>query len=107
LLSDLRASVASSHDLIESFPLSFGSIGNHSGAPDNLADLLTPAVANTYNPLLTKAEAANFSNKTFVDNKGGVLAIQECCMRDTLHQSLLSAFLLFGFPGADRHGACL
>jgi hypothetical protein len=28
-------------------------------------------------------------------------------MQDALQQSLISAFLIFGFPGKDHHGACL
>jgi hypothetical protein len=73
--------------------------------PTNLADLITPALADELNPPLTATEAANYSNSTFVDDNG-VLA-RHVDMRQALQQSLISAFLIFGFPGEDRRGACL
>jgi hypothetical protein len=106
LLSDLRATVASSHDLLESFPISpLAASAIIPQPPENPVDLLVPAVADALNQPLTKDEAANYSNQTFVDDNG-VMAIY-CHMRDALHQSLISAFLLFGFPGANCCGACL
>jgi hypothetical protein len=43
--------------------------------PDNLVDTLVPAaVADVFNPPLTEDEAANYSNKIFMDGNG-VLAI--------------------------------
>jgi hypothetical protein len=106
LLSDLRAAVASSHDLLTAFPLSpLAETAIIPDPPANLKDLLTPALADEQNPPLTEAEAANFSNHTFVDDNG-ILALHST-MRDALHQSLIAAFLIFGFPGEDRRGACL
>jgi hypothetical protein len=106
LLSDVRAAIASSHDLISSFETPF--LAASAIIPDppvNLSELITPAISDELNPPLTTEEAANFSNCTFVDDNG-ILAIHST-MRDALHQSLISAFLLFGFPGDDRRGACL
>ena len=106
LLSDLRASIASSHDLLSEFDIpSLAASAVIPESPPNLSDLLAPAVADELNPCLTAAESANFSNCTFVDDNG-VLAISSD-MRDALQQSLLSAFLLFGMPGCDRRGVCL
>jgi hypothetical protein len=73
--------------------------------PANLAELITLAAFDIYNPPLTEEEAVNFSNCTFVDDK--CIRAVHGAMRDALHQSLISAFLLFGFPGEDRGGACL
>jgi hypothetical protein len=90
-LYDLRATVASSHDLLDSFPLSpLTASAIIPVPPASLADLLVPAVANAFNPPLTKDEAANYSNKNLVDDYY-VLAIY-CHMRDALHQSLITAF---------------
>jgi hypothetical protein len=106
LLSDLRATVASSHALLESFPLSpLAASAIIPKPPKNLADLLVPAVADTFNPPLTKNKAADYTNKTLVDDNGVLVIYRQ--MRDALHQSLISALLLFGFPGADQRGACL
>ena len=106
LLSDLRAAVASSNDLKHAFPLSpLAASAIIPDPPANLRAILVPAVADKFNPVLTPLEAANFSNCTFVDDNG-ILAIHHH-MRNALHQSLISAFLLFGFPGDDRCSACL
>jgi hypothetical protein len=64
-----------------------------------------PAIADTLSPRLTAAETANFSNSTFVDDNG-ILACHKD-MRAALQQSLISAFLIFGFPSNNRQGACL
>jgi hypothetical protein len=101
LLSNLRAAVASSHDLLSSFPPPDLAVAAELPAiPPNLSDLITPAIADTFNQPLTAAESANFSNSTFVDDNGVIALHSE--MRDALSQSLLSAFLLFGMPGEDR-----
>jgi hypothetical protein len=106
LLSDLRAAVASSHNLLDAFPRqSLATDAVLPEQPDDLAQQLTPAIADSFNPVLSPAEAANFSNSTFVDDNG-VLA-RHADMRDALQQSLISAFLIFGFPGDNRRGACL
>jgi hypothetical protein len=106
LLSDLRPAVASSHNLLDAFPRqSLATDAVIPEQPDDLAQQLTPAIADSFNPVLSPAEAANFSNSTFVDDNG-VLA-RHADMRDALQQSLISAFLIFGFPGDDRRGACL
>jgi hypothetical protein len=106
LLSDLRAAVASSHDLLCSFVIpALTASAIIPSPPANISELITPAISDIYNPPLSKEEAANFSNCTFVDDNG-ILAVHHN-MRAALHQSLISAFLLFGFPGDDRCGVCL
>jgi hypothetical protein len=106
LLSDLRAIVAFSHDLLESFPISpLPASAIIPEPPETLIDLLVPEVVDAFDPPLTKEEAANFNNKTFVDHNSA-LSIH-INMYDALHQSLISAFLLFGFPGTDHQGTCL
>jgi hypothetical protein len=103
LLSDLRAAVASSHDLVSSFDIPFlAASAVIPYPPANLVELLTPAISDRHNQPLTEEEAANFSNCTFVDDNG-ILAIHSV-MRTALHQSLISAFLIFGFPGDDPRG---
>jgi hypothetical protein len=97
---------ASSHNLLTTFQLSpLAESAIIPVPPINLADLLTPAKSDTINPPLTEAKAANFSNSTFVDDND-ILAVHSH-MREVLHQSLIAAFLLFGFPGKDCRGACL
>jgi hypothetical protein len=106
LLSHLRAAIASSPDLLAIFPISpLAASAIIPEQPQNLADLQVPKVTGAFNPPLTKDEAANYCNKTFVDDNG-VLAIFYH-IRNALQQSLISVFLLFGFPGADWRGACL
>jgi hypothetical protein len=64
-----------------------------------------PAIEDTFNGPLTATDAANFSNSTFVDDNA-VLACH-VNMHHALQQSLISAFLIFGFPGEDQRRACL
>jgi hypothetical protein len=102
----VRAAIASSHDLISSFEMPFlAALAIIPDPPVNLPELITPAISDEPNPPLTAEESANFSNCTFVDDNR-ILAVHST-MRDALHQSLISAFLLFGFPGEDLRGACL
>jgi hypothetical protein len=58
--------------------------------------LLTPVMPDHQNPPLTDEEAANNRILAFHNH-----------MREALHQSLIAAFLIFGFPGDGRRGACL
>ena len=106
LLSDLRAALASSHNLLSGFAIpDLAASANFPEPPSHLSDLLAPAIGDSLNTPLTALEAANFSHSTFVDDNG-VLALRSH-MRQALHQSLVSTFLLFGMPGEDRCGVCL
>jgi hypothetical protein len=106
LLSNLRAKAVSSHNLLDNFPIPTLALEAVLPVlPPDLQEQITPAIADMFNQILSAAEAANFSNSTFV-NDNGILA-RHSDMRDALQQSLISAFLIFGFPGDDRHGACL
>jgi hypothetical protein len=106
LLSDLSATVASSHNLITGFatPL-LVSTAILPLIPTSLEALITPAISDELNRPLTAAESENYSNSTFIGDNG-ILALH-LDMQAALQQSLLSAFLLFGMPGDDCHRACL
>jgi hypothetical protein len=59
LLSDFRSAVASSHDLLQAFPLSpLAETAIIPDPPANLQDLLTPALPDEKNPPLTETKAA-------------------------------------------------
>jgi hypothetical protein len=75
LLSDLRAAIASSHDLLSDFTIrDLAALADIPAIPLDLPSLLTPALQEPLNPPLTAAESANLSNSTFVNNNG-VLAL--------------------------------
>jgi hypothetical protein len=83
LLSDLRAALANSHDLLSNYPIpSLAASAVLPEIPTDLPSQIVPAVADLLNPPLTETESANFSNKTFV-NDNGVLALRSD-MRDAL-----------------------
>jgi hypothetical protein len=107
LLLDLRAAIASSHNLLSELPIpSLAATAVIPESPSNLSNRLISAISDALtNPYVTATESANFSNSTFVEDNG-VLAIRSE-MQDALQQSLLSAFLLFGMPGCNRCGICL
>jgi hypothetical protein len=64
---------------------------------------LTPAVADMLNLPLSDDEQANYNNDSFVDDNG-ICAIASRIIQ-AIQQSLLSAFLLFGWPYYDRRGS--
>jgi hypothetical protein len=104
LASDLRADVATTSDLHADHP-----------SPDLLSDItlppspestdLTPGLADTLNPPLSVAEQANFNNDSFVDDNG--ICAPSTRIIPALKQSLLAAFVLFGWPNTDRRGSCI
>jgi hypothetical protein len=66
---------------------------------------LVPALADGINQPMSVLERASHSNSTFVDDNG-VLALRSD-IRGTLHNSVVAAFLLFGWPHEDRRSSCL
>ncbi len=104
LLSDIRAYVATCADLITGYPL-------HPLAaaaelpPEPPPSSLVPAIADILNPVLTPLEAASHSNCCFVDDNG--VAGLRSNIKQSLHKSVVSAFLLFGWPVNDRRSSCL
>jgi hypothetical protein len=104
LLSDIRAYVATCADLITGYPL-------HPLAaaaelpPEPAPGSLAPAVADSLNPTLTELEASSHSNCCFVDDNG--VAGLRSTIKQSLHNSVVSAFLLFGWPDEDRRSSCL
>ncbi len=104
LLSDIRAYVATCADLITGYPLHpLAAAAELPSAP--LPASLTPAIADSLNPVLTPLEAASHSNCCFVDDNG--VAGLRSNIQHSLHNSVISAFLLFGWPESDRRSSCL
>jgi hypothetical protein len=109
LMSDVRAEVASTVDLTQ-----------YGGPLENLAaeaiidplpgvwdpvSALTPACPDVLHPPLSPTELLCFANATFVDDNGVVAFRPD--IRVALHQSVRSAYMLFGFPEDDRRQSCL
>jgi hypothetical protein len=104
LLSDIRAYVATCADLIAGHPL-------HPLAaaaelpPEPLPSSLVPAIEDSLNPVLTPLEVASHSNCCFVDDNG--VAGLQSNIKQSLHNSVILAFLLFGWPVDNRRSSCL
>jgi hypothetical protein len=73
--------------------------------PEPLPGELAPAIADSRNRIMTAEECALHSNSCFVDDNG-VLALRSR-IHQTLHNSIVAAFLLFGWPQDDRRSSCL
>jgi hypothetical protein len=104
LLSDIRAFVATCADLITGYPLhSLAAAAELPGEP--LPSDLVPAISDSLNPPLLELEAASHSNCCFVDDDG--VAGLPTNIIDSVLKSIVSAFLLFGWPEDDRRSSCL
>jgi hypothetical protein len=66
---------------------------------------LVPAMSDNKHSALSLDEQQIFHNATFVDDNG-ICAIRERIV-SALHQSLVSAFILFGWPDQDRRSSCI
>jgi hypothetical protein len=66
---------------------------------------LAPALADAFNLPMPLHDQASHSNCTFVDNNG-LLALRSR-IKSSLHNSIVAAFLLFGWPDSDRRNSCL
>jgi hypothetical protein len=109
LLSDIRANVASTADLVEpEAPLEDLAVAADIEAlpPEWDPTLsLTPACPDALHLPLTASELCLFLNATFVDDNA--IAAFRPDIRVALHQSIRSALLLFGFPVDDRRTSCI
>jgi hypothetical protein len=66
---------------------------------------LVAAPLDALNPPFTAAALELFYNATFVDDNG-VLALARL-MTLAVYQSVIAAFILFGWPDGDRRASCL
>jgi hypothetical protein len=66
---------------------------------------LTAAIADVKNPPLTVQEQQNFQNASFVDDNG-ICAVRNQIVA-ALHQSLVAAFIVFGWPWQDCCNSCM
>ena len=99
--SDLHAYIATCGDL-SSYPhLAILEAMEMHAAMDTPLAL---AIADSKNPVLSSQEQASCTNSSFVDDNGVVDMIRR--IASTLHQSVVSACILYGFPGTDRWGDC-
>jgi hypothetical protein len=109
LMSDVRAEVASTTDLVADGgplePLALSAILEPLPADWDPASALTPVCPDALHPPLSPAELLCFANATFVDDNG--VAGYRDQMRTALHQSVRAAYILFGFPHEDRRQSCL
>jgi hypothetical protein len=104
LISDIRADLATTGEVHETYPL-------HPMVADIILPMppapgeLTPAIADSLNMPLSIEEQANFWNSSFVDDNGVCAYAPD--IKPALQQSLVSAFLVFGWPGDDRRNSCM
>jgi hypothetical protein len=104
LLSDIRQFVATASDIGALYPLHHLAADIQLPDPPLPADLF-PAVTDGLNPPLTAEEQAIFHNASFVDDNGVCATADR--IHQTLQQSLVSAFVLFGWPDEDRRSSCM
>jgi hypothetical protein len=104
LMSDIRAFVATCADLITGYPMHPLAVAAELPPAPLPADL-APAIADSQNLPLSQLEQDSHSNSCFVDDNG-ILALRTN-IKNTLHNSVVAAFLLFGWPDDDRRSSCL
>jgi hypothetical protein len=107
LTSDIRAWIATTHD-IPADPLTpLAQNADLEPLPPlwNPVQDLTPACPDPYYEPLSANEEACFLNATFVDDNG--IAAYRDRMLQALHQSVVAAYEVYGFPGEDRRQACI
>jgi hypothetical protein len=104
LLSDIRAFVATCADLITGYPMHpLVQATELSEESDPLS--LVPAIADSLNPVMSEQEQASHSNCCFVDDNG--VSGPRSKIKHSIHNSVIAAFLLFGWPEDDRRSSCL
>jgi hypothetical protein len=107
LTSDVRAWIATTQDL-PSDPLTpLAQYAELQPLPTlwNPVQDLTPACPDPYYQPHSTNEEACFLNATFVDDNG--IAAYRDRMPQALHQSVVAAYTVYGFPGEDRRQACI
>jgi hypothetical protein len=104
LASDIRADLATTGALVENYPLQ--TLASEITLPEPPAPTdLVPAILDAENQPFTVGERGIYRNATFVDDNG-ICAIRDR-MIPALHQSLVSAYILFGWPTEDRRSSCI
>jgi hypothetical protein len=104
LLSNIRAYVATCADLITGYPLHLlAAAAELPPEPDPTS--LAPAIADSFNPVLISLKVSSHSNCCFVDDNG--VAGLQSTIHYSLHNSVVSAFLIFRWPEDDRRSSCL
>jgi hypothetical protein len=104
LVSDIRADLATTGSIHEEYQMHQMVSSMTLPLPPAMA-ALTPATADALNMPMSLEEQENFWNSSFVDDNG-ICAISDRIL-PALQQSLLSAFLLFGWPHEDRRSSCM
>jgi hypothetical protein len=104
MASDIRAGIVTTGDLYLHQPLYALTANITLPEPPGPQDLM-PAIPDAHNRPLSSIKQENFNNDSFVDDNA-VCAIHERIIL-ALQQSLLSAFVLFGWPTNDRRGSCI
>jgi hypothetical protein len=104
LESDIRADLATTGTLVEHYPIEQLAAEITLPPPPEVGTL-SPAIADAMHGPLTIDEQACFHNASFVDDNG-ICATRENIVH-ALHQSLVAAFILFGWPHQDRRSSCM
>ena len=108
LTSDIRAYVATTRDLTSDRPLAaLAAAAQVQPLPAQWSPslLLAPALADTAHSPLSQLEQSTDGHSTFVDDNG-VVAFRSN-IRRALHQSIESAYMLYGYPAEDRRDSCI
>jgi hypothetical protein len=104
LISNIQAYVSTCADLITSCPMH--PLAAAACLPlEPLPHELVPALVDDINQPMSVLECASHSNNTFFDDNG-VLALRSN-IRGTLYNSIVAAFLIFGWPHEDWRSSCL
>jgi hypothetical protein len=104
LASDLRADLATTSEVQADFPLHpLAATIQLPTEPDPAS--LAPAIADAMNPPLSDAEQRHYNNDSFVDDNG--ISAPRHRIVQALQQSLVAAFILFGWPSEDRRNSCM
>jgi hypothetical protein len=104
LTSDIRADLATTGDLTSTYAIHPQAANIELPMSPELGTL-TPAVEDTLNLPLSPEEQENYHNATFVDDNG--IAATASRIINALQQSLVAAFILFGWPENDRRNSCM
>jgi hypothetical protein len=104
LASDFQADVATTGDLHTKYLLQELTKAIKLLPPPSQAELM-PALADPMNPPLSQDEQNTFNNDSFVDNNGSCAIWSNII--PAIQQSMLAAFVLFGWPDSDRRGSCI
>jgi hypothetical protein len=108
LTSDIRANMATSRDLHSDQPLAtLAATAVVAPLPVNWspAKSLAPAKHDVHYSPLTLLEQSTDGHSTFVDDNG--VAAYQSNIRRALHQSIESAYMLYGYPEDDCRDSCI